>query len=82
MYGLVGLKTHARIALVVRRGTMACAAMYARAPAITTLAPRASIPTWAYLTSPARHWRRCVQICSASHWLLAPGATASCWWRR
>ena len=46
VYGVVGHKTHAKMALVVRRedGTAACATC-TWAPATTTRAPRASTPT-------------------------------------
>ena len=46
-YGLVGLKTHSKAALVVRREAAGCAATSTSAPATTTPRRPASTPTWA-----------------------------------
>ncbi len=45
IYGLVGLKTHSKITLVVRREEMASADMFTSEPVTTTIPPQSSIRT-------------------------------------
>jgi polyphosphate kinase len=46
-YGVVGLKTHCKTSLVVRKERRACGATRTSAPATTTPRPRSSTPMWA-----------------------------------
>ncbi|MFM2123274.1 MAG: polyphosphate kinase 1 [Cyanobacteriota bacterium] len=75
VYGVIGLKTHTKIAL-------ACAATATSPPATTTRAPLSSTPISA-CSPPAPTWARTWRNCSTTSPVSPNSRTsASCWWHR
>jgi polyphosphate kinase len=58
VYGIVGLKTHAKLLLVTRAKARGCGATPTCPPATTTPAPRGCTPTWAAHRRPGADRRR------------------------
>jgi polyphosphate kinase len=65
VYGVIGLKTHTKITLVVRKEKEICAATATSAPATTTRAPPSSTPTSA-CSAAAPNWCRTWWSCSTT----------------
>jgi polyphosphate kinase len=81
VYGIVGLKTHAKLLLVTRREGASCAATCICPPATTTRARRGCTPTSA-TSAPTRRWPPTSTPCS-SNWPARRGCgRRTGWWRR